>query len=166
MHELGHSLGLGHVNEEGQTMFPSVTLLPSSNWSERDSITTEEQVAISHYVNKSQNFAFRACGLRPLEPVVDCTAVLDPLLSNKTKEVTSEKLILFPNPAEDRFYIDLELPTDLISVQIYTTTGQNIYTQYGYSSGGIFFPVSMSPGIYFVTLKTDKSTYTQRLIKL
>lgn len=104
MHEMGHSLGLGHVDEPGQTMFPSVTLLPSSGWSMRDSITTAEKTAIRHYVSLSQNFSFRACGILPLTQPVNCTDVYaDPLLALQDKALPG--LQVYPNPARDRFRI-------------------------------------------------------------
>ncbi|OYU55361.1 MAG: hypothetical protein CFE25_10495 [Chitinophagaceae bacterium BSSC1] len=69
LHELCHSVGLGHVNEEGQTMFHTVTMLPSNNWSYRDRITEEEKIAILHFINNSQNFTFSPNGILPLKKI-------------------------------------------------------------------------------------------------
>jgi len=77
MHELGHAAGLGHVNELGQTMYPSVTLQPSNSWFQRDSLTNEEVTAISHFVKLSQNFAFRGPGITPLLPITDCKSIYE-----------------------------------------------------------------------------------------
>ncbi|MFN7300775.1 MAG: matrixin family metalloprotease [Bacteroidota bacterium] len=105
MHEMGHSLGLGHVDEPGQTMFPSVTLLPSSNWSMRDSITTAEKTAIGHYVSLSRNFSFRACGILPLSAPANCQDVYaDPALSIQANAL--ESLRIYPNPARDQVRVE------------------------------------------------------------
>ncbi len=105
MHEMGHSLGLGHVDEPGQTMFPSVTLLPSSNWSMRDSITTAERTAIGHYVALSQNFSFRACGILPLSTISNCKdAFADEALSTLTSDKAA--LTIYPNPARGHFQVE------------------------------------------------------------
>ena len=69
MHELCHSVGLAHVNEEGQTMFPSVTLEPSNNWNERDCITNEEKIAIKLFIENSQNFCYRQYGILPMKKI-------------------------------------------------------------------------------------------------
>ena len=105
MHEMGHSLGLGHVDEPGQTMFPSVTLLPSSNWSMRDSITSAEKTAIGHYVALSRNFSFRACSILPLSAPANCRDVFaDPALSANTP--ATEALRIYPNPAHDHIRVE------------------------------------------------------------
>lgn len=105
MHEMGHSLGLGHVDEPGQTMFPSVTLLPSSNWSMRDSITTAERTAIAHYVALSRNFTFRACGILPLSTPSNCQDVYaDPALAAHAPN--TEALRIYPNPARDHVRVE------------------------------------------------------------
>ena len=48
MHELGHAMRLGHVNELGETMYPSVTDMPSNSWYERDTISINDQLGVSH----------------------------------------------------------------------------------------------------------------------
>jgi len=77
MHELGHAAGLGHVNEFGQTMYPRVTLMPCNSWYQRDSLTNEEEFAISHFVTLSQNFTFRGPGITPLLQITDCKAIYE-----------------------------------------------------------------------------------------
>lgn len=69
LHELGHAAGLAHVNHEGQTMFPTVTLRPSEKWSYRDGFTTEEKIAIRTFLDYSKNFEFRQDGILPMESI-------------------------------------------------------------------------------------------------
>jgi len=71
MHELGHALGLDHVNEAGQTMVGMVTPFSMVPWSDRDIYTTDEVSAIQHFINLSQCFLFRDCGVLPMLPVTD-----------------------------------------------------------------------------------------------
>ncbi|MDO8367783.1 MAG: PKD domain-containing protein, partial [Saprospiraceae bacterium] len=76
MHELGHAVGLGHVNEHGQSMYPTITLWPSNDWSMRDSITTAEKEAMSYFVQRCQDNTFTACGVKAMLPILDCEDVL------------------------------------------------------------------------------------------
>jgi hypothetical protein len=166
MHELGHSLGLAHVNEEGQTMFPSVTLLPSNNWSERDSITTEERRAVDRYVQLSQNFTFRACGVRPMGPITDCEAVYDILLSTNEHQHEPIWATCFPNPAVSYINIISNYPDKIKSLQIMSMTGQVIMRQEGFIvDKAINLPASMSPGVYVIVMMTDRQPIIQKFIK-
>jgi len=96
-HELGHALGLSHVNEYGQTMFNSVTNLPSSAWNARDSLTNEEVTAINFFVNQSKNFLFRACGITPMQPLNNpCNNVYEtPVGMGNINFITPD---MYPNP--------------------------------------------------------------------
>ncbi len=93
-----HSLGLGHVNEEGPSMYPTVIFLPSDNWSARDVITTaEEETATKHFVGLSRNFTFRACGIDPLLANDDCENVYGLKVDIAEVDNPSE-LVIYPNP--------------------------------------------------------------------
>ncbi len=123
-HELGHSLGLGHVNELGQSMYPSVSLLPSDLWSQRDSITKEEQQTISYFVTLSKNFSFRACGVSPLLTVADCKNVYNTKTSiERVKQAI--QISCYPNPVQDQLTVTQTLST-ATHFSIYNLQGQLI----------------------------------------
>jgi hypothetical protein len=68
MHELGHHVGLGHVNEKGQTMFPTVANDEATvdSWCESDTFTSEEIEVMSSIVRNSQKITFIGCGIKPM----------------------------------------------------------------------------------------------------
>jgi hypothetical protein len=168
MHELGHALSLGHVNELGQTMYPTVTLLPSDNWCERDSITTEEQIAMSYMVNLSQNFYFRGCGVSPLLKVFNCNDIFG-LTSAIEETITDRFLSIFPNPSQDIFTIEwANHSTNNKFIKVYNLLGDEIRVKTVQSTStscqiNLFdFP----SGIYLIKLFDGVNEYIEKLIKL
>lgn len=162
-HEMGHSLGLGHVDEPGQSMYPSVTFLPSDNWSERDSITTAERTAIAHFIKLSQNFTFRACGINPLKPVSDCN---DLYASTDRPFAVQSGLELYPNPAEREFNMRLQgVPQgQMVSLGIYRMDGRLLHEQPVLNGASIELPASMLPGIYLVRVQSISGAYHTKLM--
>lgn len=120
-HELGHSLGLGHVNEMGQTMYPSVSLLPSNLWNERDSITTEEREAISYFISLSKSFSFKACGILPMENNNDCKDVYG-LKTGFEVPADMGTLTLFPNPVINELNIGYFF-SDRVQIRVFDFKG-------------------------------------------
>ncbi|MSQ79222.1 MAG: T9SS type A sorting domain-containing protein [Flavobacteriaceae bacterium] len=166
MHELGHSLGLGHVNEIGQTMYPSVTNLPSNNWSERDSITTEEKLAISHFVKLSQDFTFRGCGISPLSKISNCEYVYG--LGSGTENVYKiRQFNIFPNPCNGNFKIEMDNSiTNLVNIEIYSLVGRKILTIPNIKQQN---PIEINlaelpKGTYLAKINTRETVYTERII--
>ncbi len=163
LHELGHSLGLGHVNEYGQTMFPSVSYLPCDNWNQRDSITTEEKTAISYFVKLSKNFTFRGCGITPLSPLFDCKDVYG-LISGIESAVKENKLILYPNPGHGLFTIKNE-GTGTAEIQIVDALGKMVYqTNVTLNPSASIDLLAQTPGIYYVRVLKNNSTYSNQKI--
>lgn len=149
LHELCHSLGLGHVNELGQTMYPSVTLLPADNWNDRDTITIEEQLAISYLVKLSQEFTFRDCGITPINTISNCEEVY-PISSSFTNNNTIEKLNVFPNPAGEMIYIS---NYDGF-YEILDLFGRSLLS--GYANGGSINIGLLQQGFYMINLDGSK----------
>lgn len=103
MHELGHAMRLGHVNEWGETMYPSVTDWPSNNWCERDTISSNDRLGVSQVVEIASTFTFNACGISAMVPIeVDCQPMVE------VAEFPESEGSPFPNP----FHDVLNLPGD------------------------------------------------------
>lgn len=162
-HEIGHSLGLGHVNELGQSMFPSVNLLPSDNWSARDSITTAEKKAISYYVNKCQTFNFRGCGIIPMKKIINCRDVETSLNSISHTQKISE-LVIYPNPC----VLD-EISIKPLTQSINSTGTFSIYNSIGalvlkdeYNAGQIHtVQIPFPNGYYFIKIDLNSICYSK-----
>lgn len=150
-HEMGHSLGLGHVNEEGQSMYPTVNFLPSDNWSARDVITDEEETAIKHFVNLSQNFSFRACNINPMKAIENCEAVygqkatLD-LLDNQSSSIA------YPNPTMGTFYFEVNNLLIGEKYYVFSNLGKELLKGVILENKTRIFLDSFPKGIYFLRL--------------
>lgn len=68
---------------------------------------------------------------------------------------------LYPNPATDRIYFSTS--EKLLSVQIYDPAGRLVMTSNPIHK--IMDVSSLQPGVYLITVKTDKSHFTEKLIK-
>ncbi len=160
-HEMGHSLGLGHVNEWGESMYPTVTLLPSDNWCRRDTITSAEQNAIKHYISLSQNFAFRGCGITPMKPNLDCKDVFGQNL--RTANIDTEDTWIFPNPASTSVQLKLSAIAQA-EFSLWDTRGQRIICSSVSGKELLTLPQNLADGIYLVKLTTENGVKTTRLI--
>jgi hypothetical protein len=161
LHELGHALGLSHVNEYGQTMYPSVTNLPSSGWSSRDSITEAEMTAIVYFVNVCRSFTFRACGIAPIQAVVNCNNVYE-VLSSVSERIDVQPGV-YPNPATEQISL-----TGLRGIYQYVITDVNGKQagsgEVGEHTSGI--SISHLPsGVYFISGTNPAETWRCKVIK-
>jgi hypothetical protein len=76
-----------------------------------------------------------------------------------------EQLELYPNPASGAFSIRLggALSTsDIKRISIFSSTGQTMYTADYYN--GLVKLDNLSKGLYFVEVKTNKSSFVKKLI--
>jgi hypothetical protein len=161
-HELGHSLGLGHVNEFGQSMYPSVSLLPSDQWSERDSITSQEKEAISYFINLSKTFSFRACGVLPMENNKDCKNVYG-LKTDIEKTESFGSLALYPNPVNNELNINYQV-SDGVQIYIYDMQGGLVLNKNLDSQ--MIEVKELNAGVYSIVLMDGNTVLKARFIKL
>jgi hypothetical protein len=161
-HELGHSLGLGHVNELGQSMYPSVSLLPSDQWSQRDSITTQEKEAISYFVNLSKTFSFRACGVLPMENNKDCKYIYG-FKTDIENTQSFGSLALYPNPVNNELNVNYQVSE---GVQIYIYDMQGSLDLHKNLESSMLDVKELKAGVYSVVLMDGNTVLKARFIKL
>lgn len=157
MHELGHAMRLGHVNEWGESMYPSVTDWPSNNWSERDTISTHDRLGVSHAVEISSTFAFNACGIAPMEPLdIDCDPIVE--IMNPATELGRPP---HPNPFNNVLHLPRQhTPGRWTLMDI---TGQVIQRASAIESD--MFTGKLAPGCYLLLFEGRSSAETYRVIK-
>ena len=159
MHELGHAMRLGHVNEWGESMYPTVTNWPSNEWCERDTISTNERLGVSLAVERASTFTFDACGISNMVPLeVDCEPVVDVF------EAPALELGLkapFPNPFIDQVWIpgleDRRIPR---SVRILNSIGQVVDRLTIPATGALWNAADQPDGIYFIQRMNAQSLLT------
>ena len=72
--------------------------------------------------------------------------------------------VLFPNPAQESAYININLET-LISIDCYDITGKKLKLLFGQKEKVLEIDLrKLQKGIYFVQIQTDKKTTCQKLI--
>ncbi|MDG2426706.1 MAG: zinc-dependent metalloprotease [Flavobacteriales bacterium] len=151
MHEFGHAMRLGHVNEWGETMFPSVTDSPSNGWSGRDTISTWDQVGVGHAVELASSFTFDGCGLSSMIPLdVDCAT--DVAVFNVPGR--SLEYRLFPNPTRGTFRISGVPINEPVQVTVYDMWGRLLMTTtYNGGEALILPPNLVTKGVYTVQIQ-------------
>ena len=77
------------------------------------------------------------------------------------KEEVYSNAIIYPNPNSGSFTI--ALGEDLNTVSVFNSLGQMVHQQSGLS-GENTLNLNLTPGIYFVNVKSDKANSTQRII--
>ena len=161
MHELGHSLQLGHVSEEGQTMHPIVHQLPAIKWNKRDSITREEVQAASFVVKQSRNFTFRACGLLPMLEPANCSDVYGS--ASEVSALPQQKIEIFPNPATDVLQIR-GLNPGAVQFTIMSSDGKELRSG-NVAAGRQIDLQGLAAGIFFLKLEMEGTSSVHRLVR-
>lgn len=92
------------------------------------------------------------------------TAIIKIVRQNTTSTQGNEadKMILYPNPANDIVYINTSNTTNMI-LNIKDSNGKNVQNDV---NGNMFSIRDLASGIYFVEIQTQNTTIVKRLIKL
>ncbi len=91
----------------------------------------------------------------------DENIILDSTLVNTGIEQTeNSSLKIYPNPVND--FLTIELEEEISSVKIISLDGRILLNE---SSENIIDVTSLSAGIYFVEIKTDRNSYRKKIVK-
>ncbi|MDA0943844.1 MAG: T9SS type A sorting domain-containing protein [Bacteroidetes bacterium] len=126
-HELGHSLQLGHVNEDGESMHPVVQALPADNWNMRDTLTTFDVKAARYLVQESQQFDFRACGVSPMGTISNCADVYGEN-AGLSPSLARMEISVLPNPSQGTAQLMMNIDRhEALEISIVNASGQQVY---------------------------------------
>ena len=164
MHELGHAMRLGHVNEWGESMYSSVTDLPSNQWSERDTISSNDRLGVTYAVELASTFTFNACGISNMVPLeVDCEPLLDIEGDTSSSGTTNQKP--YPNPFTDQLWIPGDAETAAPShVHITNALGQIVNEMTIFPEGAFWNAQGQPDGIYFIQIISKSGSKTPRRV--
>ena len=154
MHELGHSLRLGHTDIEGESMYPIVSYLPAQNWNMRDKITRTDSSATHNAALRSSSFTFQGCGVQPITLITNACSGL----GGDSFDMANAQV--YPNPTSALIHISTEVPCEFVITDFLGKT---------LKSGKVFGPIDLSnfpAGNYILQLSTGKSIQTTRVLKL
>jgi len=72
---------------------------------------------------------------------------------------------VYPNPASEQLFIELNATVSKLDVEIYSVTGQLVMNEIFRNTNTVGLDVSaLADGIYILKLNTDKETYNSRII--
>jgi len=81
------------------------------------------------------------------------------------KEEFSGQFNVYPNPADEKLFIELNDAVQKLNVEIYSITGQLVKNEIFHNISTIGMDVSdLTEGIYILKLNTDKESYNTRII--
>ncbi len=86
---------------------------------------------------------------------------LAPLSSVKKIKSNETQIKIFPNPVNNSFQIDSKIGESILNVCIYAMNGQLVMEQKSYK--GAINTEKLKNGIYFVQVKTNNNSYTQKI---
>jgi hypothetical protein len=84
--------------------------------------------------------------------------------SSGIAEYDNSTLSIYPNPAKDRFTLQLETEFTNAQLQIFNTLGENIYSTQIVNSTSYIVHQDLPSGIYFVKVSEGEKMFTEKLI--
>ena len=95
--------------------------------------------------------------LQEIENYEDITGINDNYITNVN---------VYPNPVNDRLYIETQTLTQTLTVEIYDVYGRHQVTETPSHQGNLTIDLSnLKSGIYFVKIKTEEGNIVKRIIK-
>jgi len=83
------------------------------------------------------------------------------------EEKLNENISIYPNPSSGKFIVEADngpLAADKMNLEIYNTLGERIYQSAIQTPQSTIHISSQPSGIYFLNIKTEKESFTQKLI--
>jgi hypothetical protein len=87
----------------------------------------------------------------------------DKLYVTVNEEMTDSEIIIYPNPANGYFKVNLE-GNKFLEIKIYSLSGNLISTQFDYNNHPSFDCSFLSSGIYYVVINTESKSYKAKLL--
>ena len=160
------------------TAMPASTSSINLNW---DAVTDAESYNIyreGEFVNNVIENSYIDRGLKyNTEYCYTVTALIDgketghsnevciKTLGESLEELTSS-INIYPNPVNDRLYIETLTLTQTLTVEIYDVYGRRQVTETPSHQGNLVIDLSnLKSGIYFVKINTEKGNVVKRIIK-
>jgi hypothetical protein len=159
--DFSYSVGL---EKEGlETVTKTIALCPDNytfvwNWGEFD-----EEISFSIIFNDVKIFEANTVDIDYMFPTsffeyeINCGEDIA-----ETKQTTS--LDLYPNPVQDKLYIETE--AEIEEIVVYDVYGRRQVTETPSHQGNLSVDVSnLNSGVYFVKIKTEEGNITKRFVK-
>lgn len=152
LHEFGHAHALAHVISPGALMHWSV-----SNGNNVRNLSPTDLDAGNFLHNLSVNNII--CSKPTMTSIESCTAL------GLNKDLLSNSIKVYPNPTNGNLFIENLSERSLDKISVYDTKGKLIYeTKIANKKIMEIYLYSMSKGVYFVKIYSDKSVITKKLV--
>ncbi|MBO5956099.1 MAG: T9SS type A sorting domain-containing protein [Bacteroidales bacterium] len=141
----------GNLVGDGQVMGTEVEILVNPETTYCFTVTAVNTVGESEHSNE-------ACATTPAEEGEE------PENPDSTIELDENGFVIYPNPVNDRLYIEAE--TEIKEVVVYDVYGRHQVAETPSHQGNVTVDVAdMKSGVYFVKVVTEKGEAVQRFIK-
>lgn len=100
-------------------------------------------------------------------PIISGNTLCNVGISNGLTEMqNNDQTIIFPNPANDEFYVRLNTINDNLNLEVYNITGLLVLKQMITEENSKISLVNLPSGIYFIKIKDgDKIIRTEKIVK-
>lgn len=96
-----------------------------------------------------------------------CTRNQEPLVMGVKDSSLTQDIKLYPNPSTGNFFVKTRELTGKVETSIYDVSGKRVYVSSDYQNAGQTtkeYNVNLPKGVYIVNVKSERGTYSQKLI--
>lgn len=183
VHEVGHYLGLRHIWGDGDCSFDDfLNDTPNSNGSSlydcnfninscTDDINgVDLPNMVENYMDYSSNNCQNSFTLDQIDLMTDVLEIFRPELadilitSNEDLISSTGSISVYPNPAKDKLFIDLNTTVQNVEVNIYNSIGQRVHDEQFQELQLLPLNLSLPAGLYHVEISSGQSPLSQRKV--